>query len=168
MFNTTLNNISVISYLPNPLQAGLPLRPSPKYPNVLCLLPNIPPDSMSTLSHSVISYKLKFWYNPALDAIYISIYRMLLSFLFLCLLKRLSGVAVFMLVSGVLYFLFDSWAGQTKDYKLGICCFSTENAALRNKKNDYLVHIWQFFKLLEKYVINIQLMTFNEVDTRIY
>jgi hypothetical protein len=28
--------------------------------------------------------------------------------------------------------------GQTKDYEIGICCFSAEHAALRNKSKDWL------------------------------
>jgi hypothetical protein len=28
--------------------------------------------------------------------------------------------------------------GQTKDYKIGICCFSTKHAALRSKSKDWL------------------------------
>jgi hypothetical protein len=28
--------------------------------------------------------------------------------------------------------------GQTKDYKIGICCFSTKHAALRRKSKDWL------------------------------
>ena len=29
-------------------------------------------------------------------------------------------------------------SGQTKDYKIGICCFSTKHAALRRKSRDWL------------------------------
>ena len=29
-------------------------------------------------------------------------------------------------------------SGQTKDYKIGICCFSTKHAALRRKSKDWL------------------------------
>jgi hypothetical protein len=28
--------------------------------------------------------------------------------------------------------------GQTKDYKIGICCFSAKHAALRRKSKDWL------------------------------
>ena len=28
--------------------------------------------------------------------------------------------------------------GQTKDYKIGICCFSAKHAALRRKSEDWL------------------------------
>ena len=29
-------------------------------------------------------------------------------------------------------------SGQTKDYEIGICCFSAKHAALRRKSNDWL------------------------------
>jgi hypothetical protein len=36
----------------------------------------------------------------------------------------------------------DRWleprSGQTKDYKIGICCFSAKHAALRRKSKDWL------------------------------
>ena len=33
---------------------------------------------------------------------------------------------------------FDTQLGQTKDYEIGICCFSTKHAALRRKSKDWL------------------------------
>ena len=33
---------------------------------------------------------------------------------------------------------FESQSGQTKDYKIGICCFSAKHAALRSKSKDRL------------------------------
>ena len=33
---------------------------------------------------------------------------------------------------------FEPWSGQTKDYKIGICCFSTKHAALSSKSKDWL------------------------------
>jgi hypothetical protein len=33
---------------------------------------------------------------------------------------------------------FESRSGQTKDYKIGICCISTKHAALRRKSKDWL------------------------------
>ena len=33
---------------------------------------------------------------------------------------------------------FEPWSGQTKDYNIGICCFSTKHAALRSKSKDWL------------------------------
>ena len=34
--------------------------------------------------------------------------------------------------------VFEPGSGQTKDYKLGICCFSAKHAVLRRKSNDWL------------------------------
>jgi hypothetical protein len=33
---------------------------------------------------------------------------------------------------------FEPLSGQTKDYKIGICCFSAKHAALRSKSKDWL------------------------------
>ena len=33
---------------------------------------------------------------------------------------------------------FEPRSGQTKDYKIGICCFSAKHAALRGKSKDWL------------------------------
>ena len=33
---------------------------------------------------------------------------------------------------------FEHWSGQTKDYKIGICCFSAKHAAWRRKSKDGL------------------------------
>ena len=33
---------------------------------------------------------------------------------------------------------FQLRSGQIKDYKIGICCFSTKQAALRRKSKDWL------------------------------
>jgi hypothetical protein len=33
---------------------------------------------------------------------------------------------------------FEPQLGQTKDYKIGICCFSAKHAALRRKSKDWL------------------------------
>ena len=33
---------------------------------------------------------------------------------------------------------FELRSGQTKDYKIGICCFSAKHAALRRKSKDWL------------------------------
>jgi hypothetical protein len=33
---------------------------------------------------------------------------------------------------------FESQSGQTKDYKIGMCCFSGKHAALRRNAKDWL------------------------------
>ena len=45
---------------------------------------------------------------------------------------------VSVLSSSVVDRRFKSWSGQTKDCKIGICCFSAEHAALRRKSKDWL------------------------------
>jgi hypothetical protein len=45
---------------------------------------------------------------------------------------------VCVLVSIVVDRGFELRSGQTKDYKIGICCFSAKHAALRRKSNDWL------------------------------
>ena len=36
---------------------------------------------------------------------------------------------------------FDTQSGQTKDYEIGICCFSVKNTVLERKNKDGLVGI---------------------------
>ena len=36
---------------------------------------------------------------------------------------------------------FDPRSGQTKDFKIGICCFSTKHAALGSKSKDWSAQI---------------------------
>ena len=49
---------------------------------------------------------------------------------------RISGVVVSVLASSVVDCGFKPQSGQIKDYKIGICCFSAEHAALRRKSKD--------------------------------
>ena len=42
------------------------------------------------------------------------------------------------LASSVVDHGFEPRSGQTKDYEIGICCFSTKHAALRRKSKDWL------------------------------
>jgi len=53
---------------------------------------------------------------------------------------HISGVNVMASVptSSVVDRGFEPQSGQTKDYKIGICCFSTKHAALRRKSKDWL------------------------------
>ena len=45
---------------------------------------------------------------------------------------------VSVLVSSAVDRGFKPWSGQTKDYKVDICCFSAKHAALRRKSKDRL------------------------------
>ena len=52
--------------------------------------------------------------------------------------NRIDGVMVSVLDSSVIECGFESRSGQTKVYKIGICCFSARYAALRRKSKDWL------------------------------
>ena len=43
-----------------------------------------------------------------------------------------------MLASSVVDHRFEPRSSQTKDFKIGICCFPTKHAALRSKSKDWL------------------------------
>ena len=45
---------------------------------------------------------------------------------------------VSVLASSVVDRGFEPRSGQTKDYKIGICCFSAKHAALRRESKDWL------------------------------
>ena len=45
----------------------------------------------------------------------------------------ICGVMVSVLASSVVDRGFEHRSGQTKDYKIGMCCFSTKHVALRKK-----------------------------------
>jgi hypothetical protein len=49
-----------------------------------------------------------------------------------------GGVMVSVLASSAVYRGIESRSGQTKDYEIGICCFSTKHTALRRKSKDWL------------------------------
>ena len=51
---------------------------------------------------------------------------------------RNGGVMVSMLASSVVGRGFETRSGQTKDYKIAICCFLAKHTALRRKRKDWL------------------------------
>jgi len=53
-------------------------------------------------------------------------------------LNCISGIMVSWLASSAIDRGFKPRSGQTKDYKIGLCCFSTKHAALRRKSKDWL------------------------------
>ena len=86
--------------------------------------------------------------------------------------NRISGVIVNVLTLSVVYYGFETWSSQSKDYKIGICCFSSKHAALRRKSKDFLawnqnnVSEWgdmSFHRLLIQWAstIKIQLSGFH-------
>ena len=48
--------------------------------------------------------------------------------------NRIGGAMVSSLRSGAVDRGFEPRSGQTKEYKIGICCFSAKHAALRKKR----------------------------------
>ena len=52
--------------------------------------------------------------------------------------NRISGVMVSVLVFECVDLGFEPRSGQSKDYKIGICCFSAKYEALRSKSKDWL------------------------------
>ena len=48
----------------------------------------------------------------------------------------IAGVMVSVLASSAVDRGFKPRSGQTKDYKIGICCFPAKHAALRRKSKD--------------------------------
>ena len=52
--------------------------------------------------------------------------------------NRISGVMVSVLTWSAVDHGFKPRSGQTKDYKIGMCCFSAKHVALRRKGNDWL------------------------------
>ena len=57
---------------------------------------------------------------------------------FVTSLNCIGGVMVSVLTSSAVYRGFEPRSGQTKDYKIGICCFSAKHAALKRKSKDWL------------------------------
>ena len=51
----------------------------------------------------------------------------------------IDGVMVSVLASGVVDRGFESRSGHTKDYKIGMYCFSAKHTALRKKSKDSLI-----------------------------
>jgi hypothetical protein len=53
-------------------------------------------------------------------------------------LNRIGCEMVSVLASSAVDRRFEPRSGQTKDYKIGICCFSTKHTSLRRKSKDWL------------------------------
>ena len=50
--------------------------------------------------------------------------------------NRVGGIIIRMLALSEVDRGLNPRSGQTKDYKIGICCFSAKHAALRRKNTD--------------------------------
>ena len=52
--------------------------------------------------------------------------------------NRISSVMVSVLASSAIYCGYEPRSCQTKEYTIGICCFSAKNAPLRRNSKDWL------------------------------
>ena len=52
--------------------------------------------------------------------------------------NRIGSVMVSVLASSAIDCRYESRSDQTKEYKIGISCFSAKNASLRGKSKDWL------------------------------
>ena len=52
--------------------------------------------------------------------------------------NHINGVMVSVFDSSAVDRGFEPRSGQTKDYEIGNCCFSTKHAALRSKSKDWM------------------------------
>jgi hypothetical protein len=52
--------------------------------------------------------------------------------------NRLGGVIVNVLASSEVNRGFEFRSGKTKDYKIGMCCFTAKHAAVRRTSKDWL------------------------------
>jgi hypothetical protein len=93
------------------------------------------------LLHCVYEYQI-FRYFMILQSFVVHTYtvqylhRQLYSYTVNCI----GDVMVSVLASSAVDRGLEPWSGQTKDYKIGICCFSTKHAALRRKSKDWFAH----------------------------
>jgi hypothetical protein len=66
-------------------------------------------------------------------------------------LNRICGVMVIVLPSSAVDRRFEPRSDKSKDYRIGICCFSTKHTTLRSKSKDWLtqnqnnVSEWKMF-----------------------
>ena len=52
--------------------------------------------------------------------------------------NRIGGVMVSVLALSAVDCGFQPRSGQTKDYQIGICCFTAKHAAIKRKSKDWL------------------------------
>ena len=70
--------------------------------------------------------------------------------------KLICGVMVSVFTSSVINLEFKSRSGQTIHYKIGVCCFSANHAALRSKTKNWLaqnqdyVSEWSYMSMCQR------------------
>jgi hypothetical protein len=76
----------------------------------------------------------------------------------------IGGVMVSVLALSAVDRGFEPWSGQTKDYKIGICCYPAKHATLRRKSKDWLLlfhanlAIFQLYHGENKFIFNEMMM----------
>ena len=56
-----------------------------------------------------------------------------------CIFNSIGGVMVSVLAYSAVDCGLEPCSGQTKDFEIGICCFSAKHSALRRKSKEWLV-----------------------------
>jgi hypothetical protein len=86
----------------------------------------------------VVSFFLHIWKGVP-QCRFTILFLLYLWMIYSCLLtNRISGVMVSVLASNAVDRGFEPWSDKTKDYKIGMCCFSVKHTALRSKNKDWL------------------------------
>ena len=75
-----------------------------------------------------------------------------IAFYIVCRVNCISGVMVRFLASSAVDCWFEPWSGQTKEYKIDICCFSAKHAAFRRKSKDWLAQNQNNVSRVERHV----------------
>jgi hypothetical protein len=57
---------------------------------------------------------------------------------YFCYKHRIGGIMVIVFASRAVDRGFEPWSGLTKDYIIGMCCFSAKHVSLRRKSKDWL------------------------------
>ena len=69
--------------------------------------------------------------------------------------NRIGGVMVNVLASNAVDRGFEPRSSQTKDFNIGICCFSSKDASLRRKSKDWLARNQDDTSYLPRTVVSV-------------
>ena len=90
------------------------------------------------LSVHIVSIYCQFALSVQIYSLHCQYIYILSTYIFNTYCNRIGGVMVSVLASRVVGRGFEPRSGQTKDYKIGICCFSAKHTASRRKSKDWL------------------------------
>jgi hypothetical protein len=87
--------------------------------------------------------------------------------------NRIGSVMVGVLASNAVDREFEPRSGQTKEYKIGICCFSAKHTSLRSKNKDRLNYCMLYYLTLSNARINtfvlpksVELISFTRAEMK--